>query len=129
MKKIFTLFLLAGLCINAFAQWKPTNGLFAGEVHSVIKSNDEIIVGTRYIYKSADNGKTWFMSNNGISGTVTAIRGLVKSGANLVAATDAGAFYSMDNGNIWIPSSNTSGLNIWCLTVKRNRHSVYVDCR
>ena len=27
MKKIFTLFLLAGLCINAFAQWKPTNGL------------------------------------------------------------------------------------------------------
>ncbi|MEI6122126.1 MAG: sialidase family protein [Bacteroidota bacterium] len=118
MKKAFTLLLLAALCINAFAQWKPTNGLFAGAIHSIIKSNNEIIVGTNQIYKSANNGKTWSVSNNGITGSVTAIRGLAKSGTYLVAATDVGAYYSTDNGNNWTPSPGTSALNIWCLTVK-----------
>jgi photosystem II stability/assembly factor-like uncharacterized protein len=109
--------LLFFLCIYtvAFAQWQPTNGLFAGAVQSVVVSNGEIIAGTKYIYKSSDNGKTWFISNNGITGTVTAIRGLAKSGSNLIAVSDAGAFYSTDNGNNWTQSSGTASLNIWCV--------------
>jgi photosystem II stability/assembly factor-like uncharacterized protein len=99
----------------AFSQWQPTNGLFAGAIQSVVVSSGEIIVGTKYIYKSSDNGKTWFMSNNGITGTVTAIHGLVKSSGNLVAVSDAGAFYSTDNGNNWTQSSGTASLSIWCV--------------
>ena len=106
------------LCFTTFAQWKPTNGLFSGEIHSVIKSNNEIIVGTKYIYKSTDNGKTWFVSNNGISGTVTSIHSLVKSSSNLVAGTDAGVFYSADNGNNWVQSAGTTALSIYCMVSK-----------
>ncbi len=101
-----------------FSQWKPTNGPFSGSIHSVIVSDGEIIVGTSAIYKSNDNGKTWFVSNNGMGGTVTAIRGLVKSGTNLVAGTDAGAFYSTDNGNNWTICAGTTSLNIWCIITK-----------
>lgn len=117
MKIKLTLFFLC-LYVVAFAQWKPTNGLFSGEVHSVITSSGEIIVGTKYIYKSSDNGKTWFVSNNGISGSVNYIRSLVKISTNLVAGTDAGVYYSTDNGNNWTPSSGTSSLNILCIIIK-----------
>ena len=106
------------ICLSSFAQWKPTNGLFSGEVHSVIVSNNEIIAWIKYIYKSADSGKTWTVSNNGISGAVTAIRGIVKISTNLVAVTDAGAFYSTDNGNNWTASAGTASLNAWCVISK-----------
>jgi len=56
MKTKLTLLFLC-FYIAVFAQWKPTNGLFSGEVHSVITSNGEIIVGTKYIYKSSNVGK------------------------------------------------------------------------
>ncbi|MFH0866484.1 MAG: T9SS type A sorting domain-containing protein [Bacteroidota bacterium] len=115
-KLIFIFFICSYFTV--FAQWKSTNGLFSGEVHSVITSDGEIIVGTKYIYKSSDSGKTWFISNNGISGSVSAIRGLVKISTYLVAGTDAGVFYSTDNGDNWIQSAGTASLNVWCVIVK-----------
>lgn len=102
----------------AFAQWEPTHGPYSGEIHSVIKSNNEIIVGTKYIYKSSDDGKTWSMSNNGISGSVGYIRCIAAIGSNLVAGTDAGVFYSTDNGNNWTQSSGTSSLSVFSIVVK-----------
>ena len=114
--KLTLLFLC--LYLAGFAQWKPTNGLFSGEVHSVITSNGEIIVGTKYIYKSSDNGKTWFVSNNGISGTVNYIYSLAKISTNLVAGTDAGVFYSTDNGDNWTLSAGTSAIGVFCIVVK-----------
>ena len=118
MKTKLILILICCLYLTSFAQWKPTNGLFSGEVHSVIKSNNEIIVGTKYIYKSSDSGKTWFVSNNGISGSVSAIRGLVKISSNIVAASDVGVYYSTDNGNNWTQCAGTSSLNVWSIIVK-----------
>ena len=111
-------FLFLCLYLAGFAQWKPTNGLFSGEVHSVVTSNGEIIVGTKYIYKSSDNGKTWFVSNNGISGSVSYIRTLTKISTYLVAGTDAGVFYSTDNGNNWTASAGTSSLGVYCMIIK-----------
>lgn len=118
MKTTLTFVFLVSFYFVAISQWKPTNGLFSGEVHSVIVSNNEIVVGTKYIYKSTNDGKTWFVSNNGITGTVSAIRGLVKISTNLVAITDAGAFYSSDNGNNWMQSAGTAGLNCWSVITK-----------
>ena len=58
MKTRLTIVFFVCIYFTTFAQWKPTNGLFSGEVHAVIKSNNEIIVGAQQIYKTADNGKT-----------------------------------------------------------------------
>jgi len=102
----------------SYSQWKPTNGLFSGDVHSVITSNGEIISGTNQIYKSTDNGKTWFVSNNGISGSVTQINTLTKISTYLIAGTDAGVFYSTDNGNNWTISAGTSNIGVFCMVVK-----------
>lgn len=118
MKKsiLFSVFIF--IVSFTYAQWQPTNGLFSGEVHSVITSNNEIIVGTKYIYKSTDNGRTWFVSNNGISGSVTKINTLTKISTCLVAGTDAGVFYSTDNGNNWAISAGTSSIGVFCMVVK-----------
>lgn len=118
MKTKLTLVLFLFSCFAAFAQWKPTNGLFSGEVHSVIVSSGEIIVGTKYIYKSADNGKTWFISNNGITGGVTQINTLVKISTYLVAGTNEGVFYSSDNGDNWTQSAGTSSIGVFCMVIK-----------
>ena len=118
MKTKLLLVFFALINISAFAQWTSTNGLFSGEVHSVIKSNNEIIVGTKQIYKSADNGKTWFVSNNGISGSATRISTLIKISTYLVAGTDAGVFYSTDNGNNWTMSAGTSNIGAFCMVIK-----------
>jgi len=118
MKTKLLIVFFAFFYFAAFSQWKPTNGLFSGEVHSVIKSNNEIIVGTKQIYKSADNGKTWFVSNNGISGSVTRISTLIKISTYLVAGTDAGVFYSTDNGNNWTISAGTSSIGAFSMVIK-----------
>ncbi len=126
MKSKLTLILILFSCA-AFAQWRPTNGLFSGAVHSIITSNNEIIVGTNNIYKSSDNGHTWFVSSNGMSGSVTAIRGLVKISTYLIAVTDAGAFYSTDNGDNWTQATGTATLNIWGVIVKGSNVFIGTD--
>ncbi|MDD3875108.1 MAG: T9SS type A sorting domain-containing protein [Bacteroidales bacterium] len=118
MRTKFALAVLTCCFFTSFAQWQPTKGLYSGDVHSVIISNNEIIVGSKQIYKSLDNGMTWNVSNNGISGSVSAIRSLVKISTNIVAGTDAGVFYSADNGNSWTVSAGTSSLNVWSMVVK-----------
>ncbi|MEI8204062.1 MAG: T9SS type A sorting domain-containing protein [Bacteroidota bacterium] len=127
MKTKLILLFFVCITLSAVAQWKPTNGLYSGELHSVIVSNNEIIVGTRYIYKSTNNGKTWFVSNNGINGTVSSIRGFAKISTYLVAATDAGAFYSTDNGNNWTQCAGTASLNIWSIVVKGSNLFISTD--
>jgi len=118
MKVKLTLILFLFISCVAFAQWQPTNGPFSGEIHSVITSNNEIIVGTKYIYKSSDNGATWNVSNNGISGTVNYIYSLAKISTNIVAGTDAGVFYSTDNGDNWTLSAGTASIGVFCIVVK-----------
>ncbi len=127
MKLKFTFLLFLSIYTTAFAQWKPTSGLFSGEVHSVIVSNNELIVGAKQIYKSSNNGRTWFVSNNGITAAVTAIRGIVKISTTLVSITNAGVFYSADNGNNWTQAAGTSGLNIWGIIVKGTNVFISTD--
>ena len=115
--KLFFL-LFTFICFTSLAQWKPTNGLFSGDIRSIITNNGEIIAGTDIIYKSSDNGKTWFKSNNGMATGITAIRALSKISTYLVAGTSAGVYYSADNGNNWIASAGTSSLDIYCIVAK-----------
>lgn len=119
LRPLFTVICIS-LLFNSllYGQWKPTRGLYSGSIHSVIYSNNELIVGANYIYKSSDGGKIWNISNNGISGTVNSIRGLVKINSNLVAVTNTGAFYSNDNGNNWVLCSGTASLDCWSVIVK-----------
>jgi hypothetical protein len=120
MKAKTTLLLIAALLISAssIAQWQPTRGLYSGYVHSIIINNGQIICGTSAIYKSSDDGKTWYLSNNGMSGSIMYIWSIVKSGTNLIAGTNEGIYYSTDNGDNWNLASGTSAMNIWKLCVK-----------
>ncbi len=118
MRTKITIMLILCSCLSAWAQWVPTNGLFSGEVHSILVSNGEIIVGAKYIYKSADNGKTWHVSNNGISGSVGSIQSLAKISSTIVAGTNAGVFYSTDNGDNWSSCAGTSSISATCIVSK-----------
>lgn len=103
---------------EARPQWEPTNGPNSGDIHSVIKSNGAILVGTKYIYKSSDDGDTWNISNNGISGSVNGIYSIVNTGSKLVAGTTTGVYYSTDNGDNWTLSSGTSSLSVFAIVIK-----------
>ena len=106
------------ISFTSLAQWKPTNGLFSGDIRSIITNNGEIIAGSDIIYKSSDNGKTWIKSNNGMATGITAIRALSKISTYLVAGTSAGVYYSTDNGNNWIASAGTASLDVYCIVAK-----------
>jgi len=121
MKSKLTFLFFVCLSFSALAQWKTTNGLYSGEIHSIIISNNEIIVGTNIIYKSADNGATWHISNNGISNNVGFIRSFIKDSIFLFAATNKGVFYSTDNGNNWTICNGTASLDVWSIKLKGSK--------
>ncbi|MBU0487352.1 MAG: T9SS type A sorting domain-containing protein [Bacteroidetes bacterium] len=104
--------------VSALAQWQPTNGLFSGEIHAVYKSDSTLFAGTSVIYKSSDNGKTWFVSNNGVSGSIYYVRCITKSGSRLIAGTTEGVYTSTDNGENWTISPGSSSLNVYMIVAK-----------
>jgi ligand-binding sensor domain-containing protein len=55
------------------------------------------------MYRSSDNGESWSLINNGISGgQVVALT--IDGNGNLFCGTSAGIFRSVNNGNSWQPS-------------------------
>ena len=108
------------LSVNSAAQWIKTNP--SSPVSCIKITNSKIYIGTDGshtasgyndgVLKSEDNGLTWQMINNGLSGK--RITALEVTGINLLVGTGYGVFKSTDDGESWIPKNN--GLQIFGIT-------------
>ena len=89
---------------NATAQWLPTSGVSGGTVYSFLSSGSNLFIGTigYGVYKSTDNGTTWFPSNNGFNSVLSNIViSLTVAGSNILAGTSNGIYYSSNSGANW----------------------------
>jgi hypothetical protein len=66
-------------------------------------SHDHLFAGvwTQGVARSTDNGMTWQMKNNGLT-SLTPRAVLMDKQNNMWVATEAGAFYSTNDGDTWI---------------------------
>src|SRR5438552_16962465 len=109
MKKYHSLFaiLLIIFLINthgAIAQWKQIGGIFRGEIDCFVENRPNLFIGSDGggVFYSTDNGGNWDLApNEGL--TNKHVHALLISGANLLAATDAGIFLSINSANHWNP--------------------------
>ncbi len=80
-----------------------------GTVRGLCEKDGIIYAGITFqfistVYKSTNGGDTWTRSGNGLPSDLTFINAMASSGNNVVAATDAGIYYSSDNGDNWFLS-------------------------
>jgi photosystem II stability/assembly factor-like uncharacterized protein len=74
-----------------------------------LMSKDELIfvrTNDGEIFRSSDNGISWIIVNNGLTGAY--VQGITASEENIVATANTGIFYSTNNGDNWI---NAKSLN------------------
>lgn len=92
--------LIISLANDCYGQWgkKCPRG---GVVNCFVKRGNEVFAGTLGgVYKSADNGATWTLSNNGIN--VIDIRCMLVTGSKIFAGSGGGIYSSSDGGANWI---------------------------
>jgi photosystem II stability/assembly factor-like uncharacterized protein len=105
-------FSILAFSITSLAQWIQTGGPEGGYAEKLIRTeNGHLIASTDFggIYKSTDNGNSWYSSNSGLINDgkgFTKIISLKKglSGKLYLQSTfanDNRAFVSTDNGNSW----------------------------
>jgi photosystem II stability/assembly factor-like uncharacterized protein len=105
---------------NGGGEWAPlgqdTLGLFVEDIAIDPNVNSIVYAGTwQGMFKSTDEGKTWFKINNGISGKDIMCIDIEKEGSqNIYIGTRLnGIFKTEDGGNIWSSISNgLDNLNI-----------------
>jgi photosystem II stability/assembly factor-like uncharacterized protein len=105
-----TFLLLAILNLNPnmlTAQWVKANGSI-DSANCIISFNANLFIGTNYdIFRSTDEGKTWYPFNSGLSNLD--VRTFTFTPTTLFAGTAGGIFSSTDNGTSWTAAN--SGLN------------------
>ncbi len=86
----------------AFTQWVQTNGPEGGYINVIFNdvTSGNIFVGGNGFSKSGDNGVTWTNASSGMDGNSSPVA-VVRSGANLFAASLDKVYFSTDNGNSW----------------------------
>ena len=109
MKNFYYLFAFSIVIFSSSlnAQWIRTNGP-TGSVYSFAASDTNLFAGNNNgkIFRSTDNGTSWAIVYNGVSGTRT--DELVISDTNLFAANDAGVLRSTNNGTSWTVAGLTN---------------------
>ncbi len=83
-------------------QWTQTNGPEGGSISVIFNdaTSGYIFAGGNGFNKSNTNGTTWTSANSGMDGAASPVA-VVRSGANLFAASLDKVYYSTDNGNSW----------------------------
>ena len=98
------------ICINANAQWQPTNGPYGGRISCLAKNGSNIFAGSYCaIFLSTDNGVTWSKLNTGLPSDYD-VTSFVINGSSIFAGTNRGIFLSINNGSTW--SSSSTGMTI-----------------
>ncbi|HCV44208.1 MAG TPA: hypothetical protein DGH68_12040 [Bacteroidetes bacterium] len=101
-----TLLLLLPIVVIAIdpvmAQWVQTNGPEGGYTNVIFNdpASGYIFAGGNGFNKSSDNGVTWTAANAGMDGIASPVA-VVRSGANLFAASTDKLYFSTDNGSSW----------------------------
>ncbi len=106
MKLLFlTILALSSYRLMSQDYWEPVNGLFGAPTESVKYAPD----GTIYlstessgVYKSTDNGKTWFGAYGGLD--YNCVQNLVLSGKGEIFTIECyygDIYFSTDNGALW----------------------------
>ncbi len=92
-----------GLTWTEISNGLPIDISMSNVIFSFTFKDSDIYSGSgEGIYKSTDNGQSWFAVNNGIS-DFNVVSAMASMGNNLLAGTDNGLYISSDNGNNWTP--------------------------
>ena len=87
--------------INVAAKWAKTSGPEGGIIQSVI-AVDSVLYGGSVgsgVYRSTDDGQTWALVSNGLTGDALGVRALLAFGGKLYAGTFDGV-YHLDLANV-----------------------------
>ncbi len=89
------------------AQWIQAGGPYGGKIMASIALGNDLFVGTEAggVYRSTDQGVTWFSSSSGMSETQY-VKAFAVSGTNIFAGTPNGVFLSTNNGDFWSMVNN-----------------------
>jgi hypothetical protein len=115
--------LLAVLLVSTslFASWTRTADTKGNQIYCVAQSAGHLFAGTwgAGIYRSSDDGVTWFPANNGLA--VSTIFGFGAAPGWVFACTESGGgvYRSLDNGASWTAMntgrSDTSVYSLWII--------------
>ncbi|MBV5315294.1 MAG: T9SS type A sorting domain-containing protein [Prolixibacteraceae bacterium] len=105
-------FSILAFSISSFSQWVQTGGPEGGYAEKLIRSdNGHLVASTDFggIFKSTDNGNSWYSSNIGLISDGKAFTKIISLKKGLSGklyfhstfANDKRAFVSTDNGNNW----------------------------
>ena len=102
---------------NCMSQWIQTNnGILCGAVQSVAIITNNILVGTNNgIYRSVNNGSSYFLTANSTNLDIRAIA----FGSSIFAATNMGVLISLDLGASWF-GTPFPGINVYGLAASGN---------
>ncbi len=108
-KRLLALILFAALaamppCVLR-AQWQPTNGLYGGEIQSIVESNSALFVRIEGydVFRSTDGGITWLSANQGLpfsSGN------LVSDGTHVFVGSSDQIYMWSDDSMSWASRSS-----------------------
>jgi photosystem II stability/assembly factor-like uncharacterized protein len=106
MKKVVVCFFVCASMLQA--QWVKLNRPSApGATHlTIYKSTIFTDASTGGIYRSTDEGNSWYLCTNGLAGFTTI--GALVADSSVVYANGANFFRSTDNGNSWFHFSATT---------------------
>ena len=107
LKHLLTTIVLFILSASSYSQWEPVNTPGYSDVHSFVKSDSALFIGTSIhgIMVTYDNGLNWISKNEGIpSSNVISI---CNTGSVLLAGVQNNGIYkSTNNGDSWIPTNS-----------------------
>ncbi len=119
---LFTFILFTSFLFSQSLQWQPLNGPFGGTpLCFVSKSNGNLFAGMsqdeRGIFKSTDNGLTWFPKNNGIPLLNRDISWITVDDSNyIIIGTNshigARIYKSTNDGESWFETENLGGTSV-----------------
>lgn len=98
------LFVLSVFVFNTLsAQWHQTAGPVGATINCIAASGTTVFAGTENggIFRSLDNGNTWFPKNIGMPDK--RVYAIALSGTNVYAGSMSGLYKSVSNGNNWYP--------------------------
>lgn len=90
-------------------------------VQKVLLAGSTIIVGTGYqsVYVSRNNGASWAIASNGMSGSAY-VNSLVRNGSEFFCISNDSVYYTPDTCVHWLPLQMPGGARASCLYFKDN---------